>query len=222
MALPLARIVRRAILHAVLLCAAIALPFVVLVRGAVYFYADRHDATWLALASAACVTVPVVALYAALAAKWLTGRFRVFMMFRWVAIPLVVGYAGFALLYLGQSHAKSAAVRSYYASLDPIMRVAVSTVTLVDHDLVITDLARTPEDYDEMGLPRNDASLHFPQADGYVHAMDLRTLGRPAVENWLVNAYFRAMGFATLRHVGTADHLHVALPVNHPLTLAHR
>lgn len=208
------RFVRRVAVHVALLVFAIALPFLALVRGAVYFYADRHEPTWIALASAALVTVVVVTIYAALAAKGLTGRFRMFMMLRWVAIPLVVGYAGFTLLYLGQSHAKSAEVRSYYSSLDPIMRVAVSTLTLADRDLVITSLARTPADYARMGIPRNDASLHFPQGDGYVHAMDLRTLDRPGAENWLVRMYFEAMGFETLRHEGTADHLHVALPVN--------
>jgi hypothetical protein len=222
MALPLLQIVRRAVLHLILLSVALLLPFLALVRGAVFFYSNRHDATWIALASAAMVTVLVVTVYSAVAAKWLTGRFRIFMMLRWVAVPLVVGYAGFALLYIGQTHAKSAAVRSYYASLDPIMRVAVSTLSLADHDLVITDLARTPADYDRMGLPRNQTSLHFPQADGYVHAMDLRTLDRPAVENWLVRVYFQAMGFETLRHEGTADHLHVALPLNRPQHLAMR
>jgi len=33
------------------------------------------------------------------------------------------------------------------------------------------------------------------------------------VRNRLVQAYFWSMGFATLRHVGTADHLHVELPL---------
>jgi len=33
------------------------------------------------------------------------------------------------------------------------------------------------------------------------------------VKNRLVQLYFVAMGFDTLRHVGTADHLHVELAV---------
>jgi len=56
--------------------------------------------------------------------------------------------------------------------------------------------------------------LHYPQPDGYVHAIDLRTAGRGFVRNRLVQAYFWSMGFVTLRHVGTADHLHVELPVH--------
>jgi len=77
----------------------------------------------------------------------------------------------------------------------------------------VTDLARRPADYQTMGLPANDGSLHYLQPDGYVHAIDLRTAGRGFVRNRLVQAYFWSMGFGTLRHLGTADHLHVELPV---------
>jgi len=56
--------------------------------------------------------------------------------------------------------------------------------------------------------------LHARQRDGWAHAVDLRTIGRSAIVNLLVEWYFRAMGFRTLRHVGTADHLHVELPIH--------
>ena len=85
---------------------------------------------------------------------------------------------------------------------------------LANRDLVITDASRTAVDYLRMGLPVFDGTLHYPQRDGWVHAVDLRTNGRNPVVNWLVEGYFRAMGFRTLRHVGTADHLHVELPLN--------
>jgi len=39
--------------------------------------------------------------------------------------------------------------------------------------------------------------------------VDLRT--RSPFRSVLVEWYFWAMGFATLRHTGTADHLHVQL-----------
>src|SRR2546425_12972534 len=64
-----------------------------------------------------------------------------------------------------------------------------------------------------MGLAPNDGSLHYVQRDGYAHAADLRTAGRGELKNRLVQAYFWSMGFATLRDVGTGDHLHVELPV---------
>jgi hypothetical protein len=62
-----------------------------------------------------------------------------------------------------------------------------------------------------MGLPPAEASLHFEQATGYVHALDLRTRGRPEWRNRAVELGFWALGFHSLRHVGTADHLHLSL-----------
>ena len=55
------------------------------------------------------------------------------------------------------------------------------------------------------------AFVHFRQDDGFVHALDLRTIHRPEWRNLAAELAFRAMGFHTLRHVGTADHLHVSL-----------
>jgi hypothetical protein len=85
---------------------------------------------------------------------------------------------------------------------------------LANHDLLITDLARVPLDYPRMGLPVNNATLHYRQRDGWAHAVDLQTNGRGAIVNRLVQVYFHVMGFRTLRHVGTADHLHVELPLH--------
>jgi hypothetical protein len=130
-----------------------------------------------------------------------------------VALPLVLFYCGYALLFLAKVNAKSREVREYYTQVHPLLRVAVSTLILVDEGVVITDLGRTPEDYVAMGLPVYEASLHYRQDDGYVHAMDLRTLDRGAVRNFLTEWYFRLTGLRTLRHVGTADHLHVSLPL---------
>ena len=93
----------------------------------------------------------------------------------------------------------------------PILRMALSTVILVDPSLVITDMARRPSDYGRMGLPINDRSMHYEQPDGWVHAVDLRTKSSGEIRNLAVQIYFEAMGFSTLRHVGTADHLHVQM-----------
>jgi hypothetical protein len=62
-----------------------------------------------------------------------------------------------------------------------------------------------------MGLTPIEASLHVRQDDGYVHALDLRTEGRSELRNRAIQIAFWALGFHTLRHVGTADHLHVSL-----------
>src|SRR5256885_1169551 len=96
-------------------------------------------------------------------------------------------------------------------SVHPLLRLALSTLILVDRDMLITDTGRAPDDYGRMGLPTNSRSRHFEQADGWIHAVDLRTTGRGFIKNRGVQFYFWLMGFDTRRHVGTADHLHVEL-----------
>jgi hypothetical protein len=192
----------------------VVLPFVVLIRASVYFYAVRGIPTWLALAGGALATTVLLTLCAAWVSKKLSGRSRVRWLATRVVLPLVLAYCLYALLYLSSVNAKGPEVRAYYRSLHPVLRVAVSTMILVDRDMVVTDVQRVPQDYQAMGLPVNEASLHYRQSDGYVHAVDLRTLGRGWLRNWVVEGYFRAMGFHTLRHRGTEDHLHVSLPLH--------
>jgi hypothetical protein len=191
----------------------VVLPFAVLLRVSTYLYTSLLTQTWIALAGGVAATALVVTLYSAAISKKLTGKARVRVLAKRVALPLVLVYCVYTLLFLSSVNAKSAAVQDYYRSLHPMLRTAVSTLILLDSDIVITDLQRTPDDYAAMGLPVREESLHFRQGDGFVHAMDLRTVGRPDWRNSAVEFYFRAAGFQTLRHVGTADHLHVALPV---------
>jgi hypothetical protein len=189
------------------------LPFLALARVATFLYLHHRSSPWVALAAGAGCTFGLVTAYAAWLSHRLTGRVRLLALARRVALPLVVAYCGYALLYLSSGSAKSDRVRAYYTSLHPLLRVSLSTWILFDPDLLITDLARRPDDYGAMGLPVSDGSLHYRQPDGYVHAADLRTSGRSEVKNRVVQLYFVLMGFDTLRHVGTADHLHVELPV---------
>ncbi len=192
----------------------VALPFVVLVRGSVYFYADRGWPGWLALTAAGAATLVVVAAYGAWLTRRLTGRARFSAVAKWVALPLVLGYCSHALLYVSRGNVKADAVRAEYHATHPLLRLALSTLILTNHDLLITDLARVSADYPRMGLPVNERTLHYRQRDGWAHAVDVRTSGRGEMVNRLIQLYFGAMGFRTLRHVGTADHLHVELPVN--------
>jgi hypothetical protein len=189
------------------------LPFAALVRVLVFLYLHHGYAVWPALAAGVGCMVGLLTTYAAWAWRRLTGQLCLRVMARRLALPLVLAYCGYALLYLSSARAKSERVGAYYRALHPLLRVAVSTLILADRDIVITDLARRPEDYRAMQLPANDGSLHYVQRDGYVHAADLRTMGKSAVKNRLVQLYFVAMGFDTLRHIGTADHLHVELAV---------
>lgn len=187
----------------------LAAPFVVLIRGAVWLYQGRGFPTWLALLAASAATLALLSLYGALISRRFTGRARMGFVAKWVALPLVVGYCGYALLHLSRENAKDDAVHAVYTATHPLLRVALTTLILADRSAVITDVSRTPDDYRRMGLPLNRRSLHYRQADGWVHAVDLRTTG--VVRSLLVEGYFRAMGFDTLRHTGTHDHLHVSL-----------
>lgn len=205
------RLLAVAILQGLLrIVAIVALPFIVLVRGAVFFYYYGRVPSWIALPVAALLTMGLVTLYAASLLHTFTGKRRVWLVAKWVALPLVVFYCGFSLLYLSRLNAKPD-VRAYYTSLHPLLRLALSTWILVDDKLVVTDMRRAREDYAKMGLPINESSLHYRQVDGWVHAVDLRTANRGWFRNRLTQAYFWLMGFNTLRHVGTADHLHVDL-----------
>ena len=190
-----------------------ALPFYALVRGSVYLHEHQGFPAWLALSAGALLTIGIVAGYGAWLLRAVTGTHRFRVVAVWIALPVVTFYVGSALVYVSSLHVKSPGVRAYYTSLHPLLRVALATVILVDRKALITDLGRTRSDYEAMKLPVNERTLHYRQRDGYVHAVDLRTSGRGALRNALTRGYFWAMGFETLRHVGTADHLHVSLPV---------
>lgn len=189
-----------------------ALPFLSLIGVSVLTYRRYGLHPWLALATGVVVTSLVLTLYIAGIRKWLTGRTGLSIgMVRAMMVPVAL-YVLYAVIYLSGANAKSPAVRDEFRSLHPVLRLAVSTLILADDRILITDLSREPHDYISMGLRVRSASDHYLQRDGYAHAMDLRTRGRAEWKNLLVEAYFRVLGFRTLRHVGTADHLHVSLP----------
>ena len=194
--------------------AVVALPFVILVRGAVALYERAGWPPWLALFGSGAVMIGVIALYGALMTRRLTGRARYWWIARCVALPLVAGFVFRGLVFLDRTHVQDDATRTEYRQAHPLLRVALSTLELADDKLVVTDVSRTAADYVRLGLPVVTGTLHAPQADGWVHAVDIHTRGRGFLVNFFVATYFRAMGFRVLRHVGTADHLHVELPLN--------
>jgi hypothetical protein len=192
------------------------LPFTLLLRVSTHLYQSLGVPTWLALGLGATLALGAVTVYGSWISKRLTGKARAIVIAKWVAGPLVMLYLAHALLFLSSVNAKTEQVRAYYTSLHPLLRLSVSTLVIIDGGVVITDTAREPADYERMGLPVYESSLHFRQRDGYVHAMDLRTLGRSRSRNWVTKSYFRLLGFRVLRHVGTADHFHVSLPIPEP------
>jgi hypothetical protein len=191
----------------------LALPFLVYVRAAVGLYSYGGWTPWFSVLGAAVVTVALVSGYAAWLSRRFKGRARAKTIMQWVALPTAGAWCLYSLLYLASANAKSEEVRRYYGALHPVLRVAVATAILGDGNMVITDMQRVASDYTRMGLPINDRTKHYVQKNGWVHAVDLRTKGRGEVRNLALQFYFTLMGFQTLRHVGTADHLHVQLPV---------
>jgi hypothetical protein len=128
-----------------------------------------------------------------------------------IVFIFVLGYGIYGLIYISGSNVKHKEVKKEYTQLHPILRVAISTIVFLDKDLIITDASRVKEDYKKMRLRSKNRSLHYRQKNGYVHALDLRTNNRSGVRNFLLKSYFYLMGFNTLRHGGTGDHLHISL-----------
>ena len=191
----------------------LALPFLVYVRSAVGLYSQGGLSPMLSVVGAGMITTALLTIYAAWLSRRFKGRKRAESIMRWVGIPTLVAWAVYSLLYLASANAKSDEVRREYRSLHPVLRIAVATAIMGDGNLVLTDSRRVAGDYTRMGLRVNDRTKHYEQRNGWVHAVDLRTNGRSEIRNRALQLFFSLMGFQTLRHVGTADHLHVQLPV---------
>lgn len=207
----LSKLLRRVLWWTGLLGVLAALPFFALVRVSLHLAYHYGSGSWLALGGGALATVFLLLLYLAVMSLRLGGKGRVPGFLLKGTAALVLAYCLFTLLYISGGNVKNEEIRETYRSLNPILRVGVSTLLLADREGVLTATSRSPGDYLAWGLNPNEASLHLPQEDGFVYAVDIRTRGRPEWRNRIVALYFRLMGFRTLRHVGTADHLHVAM-----------
>jgi hypothetical protein len=187
------------------------LPFALLIRGGVFAYQEWAVGTWPALVLSATASALLLGLYAWAVSRRMGAGTGTRKLFTRAAIGVGLAYVGYALVFVASENVKSDDVRAEYETIHPLLRIASSALILVDPASVITDASRTAEDYWLMGLPPNEASLHFEQESGFVHALDLRTNGRPEWRNRAVELGFWALGFHSLRHVGTADHLHLSL-----------
>lgn len=191
--------------------AVVVFPFFVLIRGGVFAYREWGLGSWPSLLLAALATAVVLGGYAWIVSHHLGAAGNLRRLLVRGAAGVGIAYVLYALVFVASANVKSDDVRAEYGSMHPLLRIASSALILADPAAVITDAGRTIDDYRLMGLPPNEASLHFEQGDGYVHALDLRTAGRSEVRNRTVELLFWALGFHSLRHVGTADHLHVSL-----------
>lgn len=194
--------------------ALVVFPFFLLVRTSVYLMSAYGVSGWTALGGGAAATILLLIAYLHLLFRKIENKKLLLKYSLAGTSATVVGFCIFSLFYLSGVNTKSPEVRDLYRSMHPVLRVAVTTATLADGGLVITDIKRVPDDYGRMGLPVNHTSLHYRQENGYVYAVDLRTRDRGIIRNALLQASLELMGFRTLRHTGTADHLHVELTVH--------
>lgn len=194
------------------------LPFFLLLRGSVTLYVFTEWNPYLCILIGAIGAM--VALYFYL--SWILGHIvsskknveRVRKINLRLVLITVGGFCLYAIMYLAAGNAKTSTIQEEYGNTHPLLRLGISSFIIFDRDLVVTDLTRKVIDYESMGLAKKKKSLHFIQSDEYVHAVDLRTNNRPEWRNTLLNWYFQLMGFRTLRHVGTADHLHISLMIH--------
>jgi hypothetical protein len=191
------------------------LPFFLLIRASVFLNISYEWNGWLALGGGIFATVLLLLFFIFFLFRRVSQKKLLLKFSLGGAGLLVFSFCCYGLIYLSSVNAKSDDIREVYRSMHPILRVAIATTTLADNDLVVTDILRQPEDYAAMGIPVNQRSLHFPQETGYVHAIDLKTIGRHEFRNFMLQTSLEFMGLNTIRHVGTADHLHVALPISH-------
>lgn len=191
----------------------ILLPFFLLIRSSLFLNISWNWNAWVSLSGGILGTALLLVFYILIFFRSFPNK-KLLLKFSLAGTGILVfTFCMYGLMYLSSVNAKSDEIRHVYRSMHPILRVAVATTTLADGDLVITDIARAPEDYKAMGLPVNQQSMHFQQPEtGYVHAVDLRTLGHSEIRNFVLQYSLEIMGFYTLRHTGTANHLHVSLP----------
>lgn len=194
------------------------LPFALLIRGSIWLYESYQWNHWLALFAGFGAVFIVLLIYVVMLYDSVVGSGKVtrtsLKVKSFLVLAVMAGFIGYSLINLSGANAKSEDVKKEYTSLHPYMRLAVGTFVLADQGLLVTDMSRVQEDYKKMGLKTLKNSLHYEQSTGYVHAMDLRTNGRSELRNSLTQWYFRLMGFNTLRHGGTGDHLHISLSVH--------
>ncbi|MEM9819927.1 MAG: hypothetical protein AAF985_02600 [Bacteroidota bacterium] len=206
--------------HLLKLVLLLVLPFIFLIRGAVFFHEHHVWSPWLSISGGVVVTTLLLFVYLTFMYGRLTGKLGNSSALKRrsvMALILVLGYSTYGLVFLSGSNVKHEEVKKEYTSLHPILRLSISTILFLDKDLLLTDAKRSPEDYKRMGLKTKKRSLHYPQSNGFVHAVDIRTKGRSEWRNFLLTTYFKLMGLNTLRHVGTADHLHISLKsFDHP------
>ena len=192
----------------------ITLPFLALLRGATFLHGRYDLGPWISILGGVLVAGLVLTLYMTFVYEKFAnsiGGIRALKTRGLFAVMVLGGFCIQGIFFVSSSNLKYPGLAKEMRQLHPILRLSLATIVLLDKQLIVTDASRLPEDYKKMGLPSKKASLHYRQKDGYAYAVDLRTKYRSGIRNSLIQNYFRIMGFRTLRHGGTADHLHISL-----------
>ncbi len=189
----------------------ISMPFIVLIRGAIYFHEVYFLAPSICILGSLGLTTFLLAIYFLFFYGKVTGTVGSIRLKLGMAFLVVGVYSVHGLLFLSTKNVKHSKIQKDFRSLHPILRLSISTIIRFDPTLIITDSNRVPEDYRKMGMTSKRHSLHYKQSSGYVHAIDIRTNNRTFIRNVLIRGYFWMMGFNTLQHGGTGEHLHVSL-----------
>lgn len=204
----------RAIYHILKFLLLLLLPFFLLIRGSVFIYNQFSLTPIISITIAALLCSLLLFIYFSFFYGKFTGKLGSFKRLKYrftITFLFILGFVIHGLVFISGNNVKESGIKKEFLKLQPIMRLGVSTIILFDNKSVLTDASRAPEDYKSMGLKTNSSSLHYPQKDGFVYALDLRTKGRTELRNSLISLYFKAMGFRVLRHTGTADHLHISM-----------
>lgn len=189
-------------------------PFILLIRGAVFLHESYALAPWISTMGGVGFSAVLLFVYFSFFYGRLTGKLGGFDALKrrfLIAVLLMILFSLQGILFFSSDNMKTANIKNEISEVHPILRLSVSTLIYLDKGLLITDAQRQPEDYVKMGLKQKSHSLHYEQTDGYTHALDLRTKNRSELRNTMTKWYFKMMGFNTLRHVGTEDHLHISL-----------
>jgi hypothetical protein len=185
---------------------------IILVRVQLALLAAYPAADWPAVVVGLLAGGVVLALSTGLALRLRSPRRALILL---VALPTLLLAAGcLSVTHFPRSGFKSQDLCSEWYTLHPTLRVSLWIARLGAGEMVLTDVSRQPSDYDDMGLTAPSWSRHFfSPRNGYVHAIDLRVRDTGDLRNWARQGVFLALGLRADRHGGTADHLHVSLPL---------
>jgi hypothetical protein len=169
-------------------------------------------ADWLAVMAGLLAGGFVLALTAGIALSLRSPKRALVLL---VVLPILLLTAGgLSVTHFPHASFKTDELRSEWYRLHPTLRVSLWIARIGAGELVLTDVSRRPVDYADMGLSTPSWSQHFySPRDGYSHAIDLRVQDAGDLRNWARQGVFLALGLKANRHGGTADHLHVSLPL---------